>query len=338
MKNQSINLIWFSLVILAGCSSCKPNRLKVDVSNIFFTLQIDRFDKDLFKTDTSRLQQSTKILERKYAEFLPLFVETIAGIGKNHDSTDMLQIGHFTSNKDLITLKHDVDSVYPGLGIQQRQLQDAFRHYLYYFPGAKIPRVITFISGFNNAIVNTNTTLAIGLDMFLGADYRYYRSVQFPRYLTHTLSPEYLPVTAFKGFARQVFPEPGPEVNLAGNMIYEGKILYFLDAMFPDVPDSLKISYTNRQIEWCKANESNIWAYAVENDKLFGSEKKVYENFFSEGPFTQGLSAESAPRLGMYIGWEIVRSFMDKHPKMTVKQLMQNSDYPEILRDSEYKP
>lgn len=333
-----MKLLWLSLVILMECTSCKPNRLKVDVSKIFFTLHIDRFEQDLFKVDTSNLRQSTAILEKKYPEFLPLFVENISGLAKAHDSTDMRQIGHFISNKDIINLKHDADSVYPGLDKQKAQLQDAFRHYIYYYPAAKIPRVITFISGFNNAVVNTNTTLAIGLDMFMGASYRFYRSVQFPRYLTRTLSPAYLPVTAFRGFARQIFSEPGAGVNLVGNMIYEGKILYFLDAMFPDQPDSLKISYTGKQLEWCKSNESNIWAYAVENDKLFSSEKKIYENFFSEGPFTQGLAAESAPRLGMYIGREIVRNYMEKHPEISLQQLMAASDYNRILKDSEYKP
>lgn len=326
------------LVTLFCCTSCKHNPLEVDVSNISLKLQIDRFEQDLFRTDTVHLPQSGIPLEKKYPEFLPLFIENIASLGKMHDSTDIRQLGHFIANKDLKILKHDVDSVYPGIEVQQQQLQDAFRHYLYYYPKAKLPRVITFISGFNNAVVNTNSDLAIGLDMFMGRYYAYYRSVQFPRYLTHTLSQEYLTVTAMKGFAKQLFPEPNAETNLLGNMVYEGKILYFLDALLPATPDSLKISYTGKQLDWCKSNEANIWAYAVENDKLFGSEKKVSENFFSEGPFTQGLAAESAPRLGMYIGWKLVRNYMEKNPAVTLQELMNETDQGKILKGAEYKP
>lgn len=326
------------LVVLILFTSCKHSRLDVDISNISLKLQIDRFEQDLFNVDTIHLQQSGARLEQKYPDFLPLFIENIAGLGKMHDSTDVMQLGHFISNKDLRTLKHDVDSVYPSIKAQQGALEDAFKHYLYYYPRAKLPRVITFISGFNNAIVNTNSDLAIGLDMFMGRRYPYYRAVQFPRYLAHTLSAEYLPVTAMKGFTRQLFAAPGAETNLLGSMIYEGKILYFLDALFPALPDSLKIAYTNKQLNWCKANEANIWAYAVENEKLFGSEKKVYENFFSEGPFTQGLAAESAPRLGIYIGWQLVKQYMAKNPSVTLRQLMAETDENKVLKGAEYKP
>lgn len=326
------------MVITVLISSCKQSRLEVDISNISFKLQIDRFERDLFKVDTINLKQGVARLEKKYPEFLPLFIENIASLGKMHDSTDMLQLGHFTSNKDLKILKHDVDSVYPNIITQQHALENAFKHVIYYYPRVKLPRVITFISGFNNAVVNTNSDLAIGLDMFMGSRYPYYRAVQFPRYIARTLSPEYLPVTAMKGFSRQLFAPSPAETNLLGEMIYEGKMLYFLDALFPSVPDTLKIAYTGKQLSWCRNNEENIWAYAVENDKLFGSEKKVHENFFSEGPFTQGLAAESAPRLGMYIGWQLVKQYMEKNQTVTVQQLMAETDDNKILKGAEYKP
>ena len=50
------------------------------------------------------------------------------------------------------------------------------------FPNRTIPEIVTIISGFTYKIAATEKTLAIGLDMYLGANYPYYASVQFPAY------------------------------------------------------------------------------------------------------------------------------------------------------------
>jgi len=60
----------------------------------------------------------------------------------------------------------------------------------------------------------------------------------------------------------------------------------------------------------------------------------------SEGPFTPGLGerTESAPKLGVWTGWQIVRKYMKENKGVTVAQLMAERDAQKILNLSKYKP
>jgi len=64
------------------------------------------------------------------------------------------------------------------------------------------------------------------------------------------------------------------------------------------------------------------------------------QTYLNEAPFTPGLGEknESAPRLGIWTGWQIVRQYMENHADITLQQLMANNDAQTILNDSKYRP
>ena len=122
-------------------------------------------------------------------------------------------------------------------------------------------------------------------------------------------------------------------------MIYNGKIMYFMDQVLPDVADTTKIGYTTKQLEWCQEFKSKIWGYFLEENLLYESDYQKYQKYLTEAPFTPGLGEknESAPKLAVWTGWQIVREYMEKHPEVTLPQLMANQDAQEILNGSKYK-
>ncbi|MNL31268.1 hypothetical protein D3C87_1530460 [compost metagenome] len=124
-------------------------------------------------------------------------------------------------------------------------------------------------------------------------------------------------------------------------MIYNGKILYFMDQVLADeTPDSVKIGYTAKQLEWCKTFEGDIWGYYLQNNLLFETDYQKIQVFLSEGPFTPGLGEknESAPKLGIWVGWQIVRKYMQENKQVTLQQLMAEKDAQKILQGAKYKP
>jgi len=294
-----------------------------------------RFDQDINRLDSLHGEGPYQSILQKYPEFFPLFINKITGLGHYPENYKKFLSG-FITYKDYRKLKKDVDSVYPNLNSFQSELEEGFRHFRYYYPHQSLPTFLTFYSGFNSAIVNTDSTLGIGLDMFLGSKYPIYRSVQFPAYITRTLESSYIPITAMKGYAKQLFSEKRGKV--LDQMIYEGKILYFLDATFPKSHDSIKIGYTGKQLSWCKEHETEIWASLLEKDRLFHGDKNDFDTYFGEGPFTPGLDPNSAPRLGEWTGWQIVRKFMDQNPQIGLVQLMGMEDSEKILQLSGYRP
>ena len=126
--------------------------------------------------------------------------------------------------------------------------------------------------------------------------------------------------------------------TLIDRMVNSGKLLYFLDAVLPSIPDSLKIGYTSNQMNWIESNKSNVWAFLVKNKLFYSADYKIQSNLIEDGPFTSGFSNESPPRLGIWLGWQIVRLYMDKHPNITIKELIYNPDAQEIFNQSGYKP
>ncbi|SMO37971.1 gliding motility lipoprotein GldB [Solitalea koreensis] len=338
IKSTYFKLFFCIILFSFSLTACKQNRLDVNVSNIDLNIKVNRFEKDFFAIDTNNVAAGAAALKKKYPDFYPIYFERLMRLGVNRDSSDLDFIKMIKANKDFNTLKHDVDSVYPTITDLENQITDAFKHYKYYFPDAKIPEVLTYISDFQVGATNTDQTLGIELDMFLGKNYKYYPSVGFPNYLTRKLGKEYITAIAMKGFAKQHFSEKEGDKSLLNKMIYEGKILYFLDAVLPKTPDSIKIGFSQKQLDWCNAYKVEMWANFLDQNLLYSTDELKYSKYLNDAPFTSGLDNDSAPQLGIWTGWQIVRKYMNENTNVTVAQLMNDKDYQKILKLSKYKP
>ena len=123
-------------------------------------------------------------------------------------------------------------------------------------------------------------------------------------------------------------------------MIYFGKQLYFTDVMIPFKPESARIGYTQEQFDWATANESYIWRYFVERELLFSTDTKLSGRFITPAPFSkfylEDIDSESPGRLGQYIGWQIVRAYMERNDDSLEEMLLNSPE--EIFNKSKFKP
>ena len=122
-------------------------------------------------------------------------------------------------------------------------------------------------------------------------------------------------------------------------MIYKGKQLYLKDKLLPDYSDAAKIAYTDSQIQWCKENEYQMWSYFIENNILFEANMKNEFRFINNAPFSKfylGLDKESPGRVGQWLGWQIVRSYMENNDT-SLKEMLA-LDAKTIFDKSKYKP
>ncbi len=244
-----------------------------------------------------------------------------------------------------LDLKHEVDSVYPGnMEKQSLEIADAFKHIKYYYPAAKLPaNIYTYFSGFQAQTMIGDNYFAIGLDMFLGANSKFYPALtaSIPRYLSRRYTPEYITARVSEGVIREdLFPESDDDKTLLSKMIYNGKIMYFMDQVLPDAPDTIKIGYTVPKLKWCQNNEAQIWGYFLEENLLYETDYQKIQHYLTEAPFTPELGEhnQSAPKLGVWTGWQIVKQYMDKHPEVTLPKLMSDGDAQKILNESKYRP
>ncbi|MDD5571699.1 MAG: hypothetical protein PHD97_11180 [Bacteroidales bacterium] len=253
------------------------------------------------------------------------------------DSVFIYKILDFVNDADIKKIQEDCIKEYPDMNNLNNQFNDAFKHYKYYYPEKNIPEIYTCVSGFNFPVYATDSVIAISLDMYLGENSEYYPKLMISAYKRHTMRKEYIIVDCIKTFAYKLFEFKGESNTLADNMIYEGKIMYFIDAILPDCEDTLKTGYSLKQFEWCKKYESKMWAYFVEKKLLFTQNELEIKKFVSDAPFTSVFPKESPGRTGVWLGWQIVKNYM-KNNKVSLPQLMNENDANKILSLSRYKP
>jgi hypothetical protein len=122
------------------------------------------------------------------------------------------------------------------------------------------------------------------------------------------------------------------------NMITEGKRLYFTEMMFPDWEERLIIGYSEEKYKWATDYLGNAWSYLIEKNELFGKGEALIRCYIEEAPFTKPFGNESPGRIGAFIGWKLIQSYMKNNPEVTLPELMQDFDYQKILNSAKFKP
>ena len=60
--------------------------------------------------------------------------------------------------------------------------------------------------------------------------------------------------------------------------------------------------------------------------------------FIGESPNVYEISEKCPGRIGAWLGWEIVKKYMDKNPEVSIVDLMNDTDAHRIFQMSGYKP
>lgn len=330
------------LLCAAAFSACTHKRKTPDVSKIPIAVKVARFDQDLYRVDTNQVMAGLQTLSKTYPGFLPTFIKDIMNFGPYSDSNKVLpaEVKSMLTNKDLILLQTAVDQHFAGMKTEEEQLSLAFKYTKYYIPSFQPPRVVAFTSAISNyGAVTVDSILGIGLDMYLGGDFGVYQQIpDLPNYMIRKFSKEYLVPDAVKALEQQLYPPQKTGSRLIAQMVDAGRQQYFLEMVLPGSADTIRTGYTKDQMAWCYDNEQMIWQYFVQRNLLYITDWQETTHYMGEGPSTQGMPPGSPGQIGIFIGWQIVRSYMDRHPETTLQQLMEMKDPVQIFNEAKYKP
>lgn len=324
-------LIIFSALII-GCHQTDRPTFKADLSKVEMQpIQIKRYDKAFFSVDPAHFREGLIALAPSYPLFLKINL---------NDTSIVNDLKRFALDTSIRKLSVDVEKKYPDITPLENSLTDAFKRSAFFFKGFRAPQIYTYVSGLDYLfpIRYDGDNMAISIDLYLGKDYLQYRKVQLPNYKIRNMTQDRILPDCMAEAARLILSGVRPGNTLLDKMIYEGKILIYLDAVIPEVSDSVKIGYTSNQLKWCSENAGNIWKYFIENKLLYSSNPELTKKFIQDSPFTVSFGKESAPRFGSWTGWQIVREFMNKNKSVTLEQLFKMTDSQAILEKSGYKP
>ena len=284
-------------------------------------VKIDRFDEKFFGGTPQDLPQ----LKDEYVYLFPPGNADSVWVNKMQDPFQ----------KELYT---EVQKKYKSLDNLEADLEGLFKHIKYYYPDFKAPGVVALVSDdIETKAIYTDNVILIPLSLYLGADnYLYEGLTQYK--VKQFEQSQILPDIVNSFYTQKTMPPK--DRSLLGLMVYFGKELYMQDLFLPDATDAAKIGYTQQEIDWAKINEEEMWRYFVERNLLYDTDPKLYDRFIAPAPFSKfylELDNESPGRLGRWLGWQIVRAYMENNKDVTLQELLQ-TDAKTIFENSKYKP
>lgn len=350
LKKHLINVkspLFLLLILLVLTQACECGKGKAipDVSAVQADVEVKRFEKDLFSADTLNFGNELTKIQQTYPEFSDIFFNQIMGTKDPRIAPEGAEnyIRGFVTNDGVRHLYDTTQIVYPDLEWFHKDLQKALRFYKYYFPDQPLPEeVVTYVSEYTIAgFLYGNNNIAIGLDFFLGENYPYLNynpgNPNFSAYLTRTYNKDHLVLRCVKMLVEDLVGQ-SPGNRLIDHMIHTGKELYIMESLLPYAPDTVVFEFSKPQMEWCRQNEANMWAYFLTENLLYSNDWGKFRKFVEYSPSSPGMPDEAPGRTGSYLGYKIIEAYMKKHPETTVQELLQLNDSQAILEGSKFKP
>jgi hypothetical protein len=239
------------------------------------------------------------------------------------------------TNREVYEYTRDVFSSTEGIEIE---LNEGFKHYLYHYPDSLPPRVVAYVSRFNQGLFTVENFIGVGLDQYLGSDCSYYQQMGTPQYLAQKKEPARVPVDVMYAWATQLYPYNDSLDNVLSRMIYHGQLAWFVEAMYPHLEDKIIMGFSDEQMKWCRNNEKQMWTHLVEEKLLFSSDPMNIRKLIEDAPHTRFYTSESPGRAAVWQGMQIIKAYVDRNPGLTVPQVMSQRNYQELLRLSRYNP
>lgn len=313
-----------------------PEKNEIEANKV--TLQYFNLAKAIFENPSAtELEKNKNTWKQELGSFYFRYTNNIIAIGSENHPGFYNNFSLFANDGDMKKIYDDVKKSFSNFNPYLNQLNDAFSKYKFYFPEKNIPKIVTYTGAFSYTVAATDSVLGIGLDMYLGENYPYYAMKGIPKYKSKLMKPDFLVANTMKGWISSEFWQDLASANLLETIIHEGKLLYIAKMALPETPDSVLLGYSSHNMQWARLNEGNLWKYFVDNKLLYESRTKVIMEFTGEGPFTTGLSNNSAPRAGIFTGFQIVKAWMKNQKDFDPKKLLE-TDAKTILAESRYKP
>ncbi len=324
---------YFIFFVLFLCQ-CTEDKLKVDVEAVEVDITTHRLEKELFDYSKTNIDELNRHLINKYGDLYEIFVSEMIGEGSVHDPSVGTRIERFRKDSIIQLINDAVTKEFGDFTNYTADFEKAFKHYRFYFPDSVVPNIITFYSNFNAKIFPANNVLAIGLEMYLGSENDYVKQIPLdvlPQFIKDDMNKKFLVADGMKYWLLNRFYEDNIGDDFVAKVIELGKIMYLLDAMLPDVSDDIKINYSPEELKWVQEHEENIWKILVDEEVLYTKNPVVINQYIVDGPFTKGLPDESPSKVGVWVGWQIVRDYVNES-NIDVKTLLKEKNNLKILR------
>ena len=314
-----------------SCQSSDGSIDRPDVSNIPVDVDIIRLEQELFNS-------KSKDEIKSFLEQNKLFAQNFLFLDQYpHDSVVVNQLYALINNPSLDTVYQESQQIFGDMEEIRQDFETAFKYIKYHYPGFEPPVIYTMVTGFGNDMFVSDEMIIIGLDYFLGEGATY-RPLQLPDYILRRYTPKHLVPTTMLLYSQQFNKVQQEDRSMLADMIYFGKSFYFTEYVLPKAPDSLIIGYTAEEMKGLWVNEKLVWNHFLKNELLYETNHIVKKKYLDERPATLEVGNKAPGRLAQWVGWQLVRAYMDEKEEVSLQELMATVEPVKILEESDYDP
>lgn len=319
------------LLLLAGCKRDAACEINPEVAAIEAPVRVERLEQSFFAVKNDAEAQ-------QFIEQNPLLANQFLQRRQYpSDAALATTLTRLATNPGLQKLGKETLAEFSSTDTLQLELKQLMQHVRYYFPDFRVPPVKTFVSGLSQDLFVNDSLMVLSLDFFVGPKASYRPNV--PAYILRRYTPAHLMPTVAQAISSKYNQAPpAKQQNMLGEMIQLGKALYFTQKVLPCAPDSVLIGYTATELTNLQFNEGKVWAHFIEKNLLYNTSPFTIQKYVSERPNVPEIDKTAPGRIGAWVGWQIVRKYMDTHPEVTLAQLMAKKDPQAILNESRYRP
>ena len=333
---MSIKSFFLAGSIALLISSCANDPLDVDASDVKVNIGFVNMDSIWSKSNGRDFLKADVDFRARIPEMYEYELGYCLRVGRISDTALINSLTQFKNDPFMSRVGKAIKREFKDLSSVKAELLDGFRHVKYHLPSAKLPTNIVFMNSvFTSSAFSSQKEIGIGLERYLGEKSAVIEDLpndMFFGWIKEGMDRRYLVRDAFPSWIMTHYI-PETDGNLAEQIIRWGKILYLTEAAIPDAPESIIPRYSEEDYKWALENEYSLWKYLVDQKMLFKIDELNKTNLLNEGPFTPGLPEKGPDRLGQFLGWRMVRKYMEVKD-ITVEELM-NVPYTEIIVEYE---
>ncbi|GAA3952914.1 gliding motility lipoprotein GldB [Hymenobacter algoricola] len=325
-----LTAIFASVALFSSCSKDSKCELNPEVARVEADVRVERLERPFFQL---RSPADAQQFIRQHPLFADQFLQR-----KQYPSEEVLgqAMVRLATNAGLQKLGQQAEAEFKDTEALQGQLQLLFQHVRYYFPDFRVPAVKTFVSGLSQDLFVNDSLMVLSLDFFVGPKASVRPNV--PEYIKRRYAPAYLLPTAALAVSSKYNQHQLTNQTMLSEMVQFGKSLYFAEQVLPCTADTLLVGFTGAEMAGVQFNESKIWAHFIEKNMLYSTAPFTIQKYLGERPNVPEIGKTCPGRVGVWLGWQIVRKYMSQHPNVTLKQLMAEKDPQRILSESHYRP
>jgi hypothetical protein len=318
-------------------SACGSSVFDVDPNKSTIKIHHQNIEKQLFSNDYTQFKNTIYQLADEDIELANYWTAYCLQLGDIPDSSFEKKYANFQKVPILKQTHKAISKEFKNLTTRETEIENGFKRLSLHLPQKPFPKNIYYgYSGFQSSAFCTEKSVLIGLERYLGEKNKITQSLPgniFFEWVKKGMNPVYIERDAVCAWTLTHLVETENPTNNIEALINYGKVIYLTEAAFPEMEKCRIIRYQQKDYDWALRNEAGFWQYLVDQKQLFTLDDKLLANYLQEAPFTAGIPMKGPDRLGQFLGWRIVQSYMEQND-ISIAELLK-LPYTELLQEYE---